>query len=341
VYAIPLDHFSGFDPDAGDDVLYADDGLYGLALSQTGGHLSAYSAVYSSSGDGHDVVHLTAPATPTLTAVVDADDPTSLSITVPGSWSQDHYTLHVTAGGHDVAATATDCDEDWEAKTSTCTVGSLERGVTYGISVSASNVFGSATSDVTTIRTPGVLAGPSTVSFTGTAQVGATLTAAVGTGWPAGTTFTYAWGWGTGRMGGLAATTPTFKVPASLAGTYLTLIVTGRQGTDYREVRSAAVLVKAAAPQVLPALPTTAKATPKVAGKAKVGKKLRASVGTWPAGTTLHYQWYANGKVVKGATRTTLKVTRKLKGKKVSVRVTGTKPGYAAVTRASKPVRVS
>ena len=42
--------------------------------------------------------------------------------------------------------------------------------------------------------------------------------------------------------------------------------------------------------------------TPKVTGEAAVGKTLTAST-PWPAGSTLRYQWYRNGKAISGATR--------------------------------------
>jgi hypothetical protein len=66
---------------------------------------------------------------------------------------------------------------------------------------------------------------------------------------------------------------------------------------------------------------------PHVLGKARVGKRLSVNVGHWTPGTTLTVQWLANGRPITGATHTTLKLTKRLKGKKVSVRVTGAHPG--------------
>ncbi|MDH2416876.1 metallophosphoesterase family protein [Nocardioides sp. CER19] len=68
-------------------------------------------------------------------------------------------------------------------------------------------------------------------------------------------------------------------------------------------------------------------AAPKVNGTARVGKRLTVTAGHWTAGTKLTYQWLADGKPIKGATGTSLKLTKKLKGKKVSVRVTGSLAG--------------
>ncbi len=74
---------------------------------------------------------------------------------------------------------------------------------------------------------------------------------------------------------------------------------------------------------------------PTVQGKPVVGKRLRATTGAWPAGTTLTYRWLANGKVVRGSTSATLKVKPGLLGKRVSVRVTAAKPGYLSLTLVS------
>jgi hypothetical protein len=52
---------------------------------------------------------------------------------------------------------------------------------------------------------------------------------------------------------------------------------------------------------------------------------------------TLRYRWYAGGKPIAKATKKTLKLTKKQKGKKITVKVTGSEPGYSSVTKTSKP----
>src|SRR5690606_39614733 len=48
---------------------------------------------------------------------------------------------------------------------------------------------------------------------------------------------------------------------------------------------------------------------PKITGDLKVGKVQKVIVGTWsPAATTYTYQWYRNGKAIKGATGKTYKL---------------------------------
>jgi hypothetical protein len=47
------------------------------------------------------------------------------------------------------------------------------------------------------------------------------------------------------------------------------------------------------------------------------------------------YQWYANGVAIAGATKSTYKVTSASVGKRITVRIKGTKTGYSTVYRTS------
>jgi hypothetical protein len=192
------------------------------------------------------------------------------------------------------------------------------------------------------------LAGPTTApTFTGTARVGQTLSAVSGgTGWPEGTTLAYGWAISGGQWGDYRAG-KSLKLTSDLVDTTITLVVTGsKEGfEDHRADSTVRVRVMPAAvstPPVkqLPTLVVKKKATPKVAGTHKVGTKVRAKVGGWPHGTRLHFQWLVNGKPIKGATKRHLKLTKKLRGKRVQLVVTGTKPGYAPAIKRSKPFKV-
>ena len=80
---------------------------------------------------------------------------------------------------------------------------------------------------------------------------------------------------------------------------------------------------------------------PTLRGKARVGRKVRAEAGLWaPAPVALTYQWLRNGKVIKTATGSSYRVKAKDRGKRISVRVTGTQTGYAARTMVSAAKRV-
>jgi YVTN family beta-propeller protein len=87
--------------------------------------------------------------------------------------------------------------------------------------------------------------------------------------------------------------------------------------------------------------PLTKTPIPKIVGTAKVGRTLRVLPGTWgPGAVTLKYHWFAGGKAIAKATHTTLKLTKAQKGKRITVEVTGSRPGYASVTRTSRPTAI-
>ena len=50
---------------------------------------------------------------------------------------------------------------------------------------------------------------------------------------------------------------------------------------------------------------------------------------------TLGYQWLRNGVAISGATGSTYKLTATDKGKRITVRVTGTKTGYTTLVKTS------
>ena len=84
-------------------------------------------------------------------------------------------------------------------------------------------------------------------------------------------------------------------------------------------------------------LPKLRANAPKVVGKAQVGKRLTARPGVWaPSGVKLGYRWLRNGKAIKKATKRTYKLAKADQGKRISVRVTGSKSGYAIKTVTSQ-----
>ncbi len=79
----------------------------------------------------------------------------------------------------------------------------------------------------------------------------------------------------------------------------------------------------------------------RVAGKAKVGKRLRAVLPRLSAPAATHrYQWLRNGKAIKNATAATYRVTKRDRGKAITLRVTSTAQGQPTLTSVSAPRRV-
>lgn len=165
----------------------------------------------------------------------------------------------------------------------------------------------------------------------GTAQVGRTLSAQT-TGWTAGTVLAYQWRADGSPIKG--ATRPTLTLAAAQRGKRITVVVTGSK-PGYAVASQSSRATGPVSAGVLRS------ARPRIKGAAKVGKKLKAEPGAWTAGVALTYRWYQNGKPIKGkaARKKSLTLKRGQKGKKITVKVTGTKPGYTAVTTRSKATK--
>ena len=157
--------------------------------------------------------------------------------------------------------------------------------------------------------------------ISGKAVIGSKLTAKPGK-WTSGTKFSYQW-----LADGKAiakATKSSFTVGGAQAGKKISVRVTGKKAG----YASAAKVTGATARVLLSAKPT-------ISGSRSVTAVLTANAGTWTAGTSLSYRWYANGKAIAGATKPTLSLGGALGGKKITVQVTGKKAGYATATRTS------
>lgn len=79
--------------------------------------------------------------------------------------------------------------------------------------------------------------------------------------------------------------------------------------------------------------------TPEASGTARVGSTLKVKRGTWTNKASFSYWWYADGKLITKATKSTLKIGKSLKGKQITVAVNGKRSGYATVTKTSKATR--
>ncbi|MCW2768857.1 MAG: hypothetical protein JWR27_290 [Aeromicrobium sp.] len=85
---------------------------------------------------------------------------------------------------------------------------------------------------------------------------------------------------------------------------------------------------------VITALPVVGSARPTISGTKAVGRTVSAVAGTWTRGTTFAYDWRLDN-VSTGQRGSTYAIPASAVGKKLTVKVTGTKAGYAAVTTES------
>lgn len=74
--------------------------------------------------------------------------------------------------------------------------------------------------------------------------------------------------------------------------------------------------------------------------KAKAGSRLKVKTGSWVSKVKFRFQWYANGRKIKRANNKTFVVPRSMRKKKISVKVSGSKPGYKVTARKSGTVRI-
>jgi hypothetical protein len=162
-------------------------------------------------------------------------------------------------------------------------------------------------------------------TVSGTAKVGRTLASDPGTWFPV-PSFGYRW-----YANGVAipgATGSHYLITTAVLGKHLSVKVTGtKPGFPTLAKTSKQTAVVTADFMKAP--------NPRISGTARIGKTLRVVTGTWSPKPTFTYQWYANGKKIQNATKSTLKLTAALKGKKIAVAVTAKKANYVTLTKTS------
>jgi len=208
-------------------------------------------------------------------------------------------------------------------------------GASLTVTVTASQtsyVTASETSGATNPVRPGVLAaGVPTV--TGTAKVGAVLTAAVPAAGLKGVKTTYQW-----RKNG--------AVISGASGKKLTLS-SSQKGSKIAVsvVRTKPGYLKSAlssAPTPIVTAGTFSTAKPKISGMVRAGHRVVAAAGSWkPAPDRFTYVWMKDGKKIAGAKGPSYLIPSSMIGHKLSVKVTGQKAGYISSARLSSSAVVA
>ncbi|MDR0432933.1 MAG: hypothetical protein LBH48_06470 [Bifidobacteriaceae bacterium] len=168
------------------------------------------------------------------------------------------------------------------------------------------------------------------LGIAGTARVGQTLTARVVTASTAAITYGYQWLRSGKAISG--ATKAKYKLVAKdrKKRVAVRLTATPAAGGTQASVLAPSKLIK------IGVLKTT---RPKITGTVRVGRTLKANATKWTAGTKKKYQWYRGSKKIAGATKAKYRVKAADRGRKLTVKVKGTKSGFKAVTRASAASR--
>ena len=275
------------------------------------------------------IPYVTSPGTPTNVTATKDDGARTATLT----WSPPYDDGGGAITGYEVSRNGVDAagNGPWStivsASTRSRTFSNLALGSTYTLSVRALNSAGSSITSSSSVRMGSAALTAATPTITGTAKVGATLTANPGAWGPAPVAYAYQWkADGTALSG---ATASTYKPSSATLGKRITVTVTGSK-TGY----TAATRTSAATAAVASGTLTAVK--PTITGTAKVGSTLTAVPGAWgPAPVAFTYQWKANGTALSGATGSTYQPSAATLGKTITVTVSGTKAGYTSATRTS------
>ncbi|WP_183164453.1 hypothetical protein [Arthrobacter oryzae] len=241
----------------------------------------------------------------------------------PGPWSPTPATLKFQWYRDGVAISG--------ATTATRTLTATDVGATLTVKVTGAKP---GYTTVATTSTPTAAVAKATLvtavpTITGLAKVGSLLTANPGTWSPVPGALRYQWyRSGMPITGAIAATR---MVTANDAGSTLTVRVIGSRPGYTTAVMSSAPTAPVAKASLVTAVPT-------ITGTAKVGSSLTANPGTWsPASVTLKYQWYRSGVAIIGANTATRVLALNDAGATLTVKVTGTRPGYTTASVISAP----
>jgi hypothetical protein len=150
-----------------------------------------------------------------------------------------------------------------------------------------------------------------------------------------GVTVSYAWFAGSTKIG----TGASFVVPGTAYKAALTCQATVSDGGGTPNSATSAPVT------VLRGGALTPITKPTLSGPHRVGRTESVKPGNWSkpgvSKVSFTYQWLLNGRAIRGATKSTLKLARSYRGKKISCRVTAHAPGFAngSATTASVKVR--
>lgn len=213
----------------------------------------------------------------------------------------------------------------------TPTPGTVGKPVTFAVTgTRAGYEPATRTSEPTGDVVEGDLAATPVPTISGAVQVGRTVTAVAGT-WDDGVELSYQWLRDGASIEG--ATRATYAVEPVDRASVLSVVVIGSK-TGYTSIsRGSAGTTVAAGVQ-------THRPRPVIKGTAAVHQTLWVKTATYDPGVSLTYRWYANGHAV-GSSKPVLKLAKAYRGKRITVRVTAKKSGYATwVSTSAKTAKV-
>jgi hypothetical protein len=177
----------------------------------------------------------------------------------------------------------------------------------------------------------GVIAVSQSLSILGTAKYGKTVNA-VGK-WTKGSRVSFSWYRNGKRISG--ASRSSLKLTSGVIGASVSArAVVKKSGYTTRTIYSQPV-------KIVPAT-ITVKSAPKVSGKIRVGSKVTAAGFAFSSKpTSFRYQWYRQGKSIKGAALKTYRIANADIGKQLSVKVAAKRANHSTKAASSEPVLVA
>jgi len=282
------------------------------------GSLEGYGSVVKSSKLTAAVAKGTITAvTPKLTGTAKVG---STLTAVTGEWKPAEATLGYTWLRDGKAITGE------TASSYTLTAGDKGKKISVKVKGTGDGLTSKSATSKSKLVAAGVLIAPAAPVVTGTARVGETLTGTSGAWAPDDTVVSYQWKSDKKAIKG--ATSPTLVVPGTVAGTKITLTVTGKKA-GYTTVSKTSVATTAVAKADL-----VVGEAPAFIGDPTVGATLTASAAGWEDTTKLSYQWLRSGSKIAGATKASYVVSRSDRGHSITVRLVASRTGYNSVTLA-------
>lgn len=164
-------------------------------------------------------------------------------------------------------------------------------------------------------------------TISGTVAVGQTLSANVGSWSPTPSSFGYQWLANNSPIP--SATGQTFVVPQELVGARLSVTVTASLA-GYNDTQRASVQTVA-----VPGPPVPVSGTQQINGVTQIGQTLTANLSIWGEGVTHTFVWRRGTSAISGATGSSYVLAQADLNQRISVVVTGSKPGHTSVTLTS------
>ncbi|MFI5758193.1 hypothetical protein [Streptomyces sp. NPDC051569] len=246
---------------------------------------------------------------------------TKVTVNVSGSALRESDKVRISSGGTTIESTTVSVAPDRRTLTAALDLTNAATG-SWALSVITTNGWHYSSGQFT-VTAPQPPANSTAPTIAGTVRVGTGLVARTGTWTPTPTSYTYQW-----KLDGVAipgATASSYVPTAAQLGKKLSVTVkANRTGHASGAAGTTGIAVaRGVAPK--------ATTLPPVSGTAKVGRTLTAKRGTWtPTPTSYGYQWYANGKAVKGATKSTFVLTRAQRSLRITVKVTALRTGHSS-----------